>query len=73
MRKRPVFVKLINTNSSPLWSLRPRILDDKEALKPASYFRRLGAKKGATLVIYLGQADGASALLMLDEEGNVIQ
>jgi hypothetical protein len=66
-----VFVKLINTNSSPLWSLKPKILNDKEALKPASYFRRLGAQKGAILVIYLGQADGESALLMLDEEGNI--
>jgi hypothetical protein len=67
-----VFVKLVNTNSSPLWSLKPEILDDREALKDSRYFKQLGSEKGATLVIYLGQADGPSGLLMLDEEGNII-
>jgi hypothetical protein len=67
-----VFVKLINTNSSPLWRMKPQILDDKEALKPASYFRKMGAEKGAVLVIYLGQSDGPSGLLLVDEEGNIV-
>jgi hypothetical protein len=69
---RPVFVKLINTNSSPLWGLKPQILSDKEALKPASYFKKMGAEKGAYLIIYLGQMDGESGILMISEEGDVL-
>jgi hypothetical protein len=68
-----VFVKLINTNSSPLWSLKPILLNDREALKDSRYFKRLGSEKGATLIIYLGQADGPSGLLLFDEEGNLIR
>jgi hypothetical protein len=32
----------------------------------------MGAEKGAYLIIYLGQMDGESGILMISEEGEIL-
>jgi len=66
-------VHLYNTNESPLWSLKPRLLTDEEELLSDDYFAYLGSLVGAEVVIIMGQADAETGLLALDLEGNPIE
>jgi hypothetical protein len=73
MGRKCQIVHLYNTNESPLWNLRPRLLTDEEEFLPDEYFAYLGHMVGAEVVIIMGQADADSGVLALDIEGAVVE
>ena len=73
MGKKCQIVHLYNTNESPLWTLKPRLLTDEEELLSDDYFAYLGHLVGAEVVIIMGQADAETGLLALDLEGNPVK
>ncbi len=61
-------VRLYNTNSSPLWKLPYRYLENEDE-EDEQYFKNLAKYVGAKLVILLGQEDDATGIIMLDDKG----
>jgi len=65
-------VELINTNSSPLWSLiekHGRYLTEDEYHVPEDYWLEKAKAKDAKLIIILNQDEGESGLIAFDSEG----
>jgi hypothetical protein len=73
MERKCQIIHLYNTNESPLWNLRPRLLTDEEEFLPDEYFAYLGHMVGAEVVIIMGQADADSGVLALDMEGMLVE
>jgi hypothetical protein len=71
--KRATVVRLYNTNDSPLWDLKVRLLNLAEECTSDEYFAVLGGLCGAEVVIILGEEDAETGILAFDENGHYVE
>jgi hypothetical protein len=71
MTKPAVVIRFFYANESPLWDLKPRLLNDAEEYLDDEYYADLGGLLNFEVVFILGQDDDNSGIIAFDLEGRV--